>query len=138
MSNPKRKQGRPVKLTDEIQEKVCNAIRLGSYIETAVIYAGVPKSTFYDWLKTDKSFSDAIQRAMAESELRMLRRLDGSAEKGSIAAQCWIMERRFQNRWGRKERVQFTEHEEPTEEENLHEKIVASIAIRNKKKGIIE
>jgi len=42
---------RPEKLTPEVQQKIVDAIRLGNYIETAAAYAGISKSTLYDWLK---------------------------------------------------------------------------------------
>jgi len=76
--------GRPVgtiKLTPQIQETIVTAIRCGNYLETAAAMAGIHKQTFYDWLhkganakKGDKttevykSFSDAVLKAMAESE----------------------------------------------------------------------
>ena len=85
-TKPKAKNlgGRPkgtTKLTPEIQDKIVAAIYAGNYLETAAAAAGVHKQTFYDWLykganakKGDKTaeiykrFSDAVLKAMAESE----------------------------------------------------------------------
>lgn len=85
-TKPKAKNpgGRPVgttKLTPELQDKIIAAIRAGNYLETAAASAGIQKETFYDWLRKGarhkkgdksteafKSFSDAVMKAMAESE----------------------------------------------------------------------
>ncbi len=45
------KKGRPSKLSPELTRVICDAIRLGGYIETAVAYAGLSKETFYQWMK---------------------------------------------------------------------------------------
>ncbi|NLJ75865.1 MAG: hypothetical protein GX325_01220, partial [Peptococcaceae bacterium] len=42
---------RPRKLNEALQHKIVTAIRAGNYIETAAAYAGIHKSTLYDWLK---------------------------------------------------------------------------------------
>lgn len=43
--------GRPPELTDELTEKICNLLRMGNYIETAVVVSGVSKEVFYLWCK---------------------------------------------------------------------------------------
>ena len=70
--------GRPTKFEPELAERIISAIKAGGYVETAAAYAGVRKSTFYDWLRRGareqqgefKEFSDAVQRAIADSEMR--------------------------------------------------------------------
>lgn len=43
--------GRKTKLTPEIQETICNWLKLGYYQEDAAVMAGISPSTYYDWLK---------------------------------------------------------------------------------------
>ena len=43
--------GRKSKLTPEIQDTICNWLKLGYYQEDAAVMAGIAPSTFYDWLK---------------------------------------------------------------------------------------
>jgi len=43
--------GRKTKLTPEVQETICNWLKLGYYQEDAAVMAGIAPSTFYDWLK---------------------------------------------------------------------------------------
>jgi len=109
-SNP---AGRPCKLTVDVQSRICAALQRGNYIETAAAHAGVVKSTLYDWLKTGARdldagkntkfgrFSNAVEAAMAESEIRDLEHLSTAAGAGSWQAAAWKLERRFPKRWGR-------------------------------------
>ncbi|MDQ0417577.1 transposase-like protein [Croceifilum oryzae] len=105
--------GRPEKLTPEIQQKIVDSLRMGNYIETAAAYSGISKSTLYDWLKKGareengkyKNFSDAVQKAMAEAEMRDVAVIS-QASKENWQASAWRLERKYPNRWGRK-----TQHE---------------------------
>jgi hypothetical protein len=106
---------RPTKFTPELQKKICDAIRAGAYIETAAAYAGIDKTTLYDWLRRsarDKSgiytgFSHAVEKALAEAEMRDLIIIGKAAEENWQAA-AWRLERKFPDRWGRKDRVSAT------------------------------
>lgn len=106
-------KGRPTKLTPELQNEICRVIRAGNYIETASAYAGISKDTLYRWLKQGKrakrgkyrDFSDAVEKALAESEIRDVTIIAKAAEDNWQAA-AWRLERKFPDRWGRKERVQ--------------------------------
>lgn len=99
------------------------AIKEGNYIETASAYAGIDKSTLYDWLKrgerekqrikSDNSakikkdeakfvqFSNAVQKALAESEMRDVSVI-GKAAENQWQAAAWRLERKFPEKWGRK------------------------------------
>lgn len=104
-----KKPGRPEKLTPELQQKIVDAIRMGAYIETAAAYAGINKSTLYDWMKRGaraksgkyKEFSDAIEKALAESEMRDLAVIAKASQENWQAA-AWRLERKFPDRWGRR------------------------------------
>lgn len=104
-----KKTGRPEKLTPEVQQKIVDAIRMGAYIETAAAYAGINKSTLYDWMKRGaraksgkyKEFSNAIEKALAESEMRDLAVIAKASQENWQAA-AWRLERKFPDRWGRR------------------------------------
>ena len=117
------KGGRPTMLNEETQHKIVTAIKEGNYIETASAYAGIDKSTLYDWLKrgerekqrikSDNSakikkdeakfvqFSNAVQKALAESEMRDVSVI-GKAAENQWQAAAWRLERKFPEKWGRK------------------------------------
>ena len=107
---------RPCKLNPEIQSSIVSAIRAGNYMETAAAYAGVNKDTFYAWLKKGgrsktsnkfKKFSDAIEKALADAEVRDVAFIARAAEKEWTAA-AWRLERKFPRKWGRMERHELT------------------------------
>jgi len=115
---------RPEKINQSIIDKIVSAIRQGAYVETAAAYAGINKDTFYDWLKKGANeklerqkaieknikrskkyqlqvlFSDAIEKAMAESELFDLSVITQAAKNGTWQAAAWRLERKFPKRYG--------------------------------------
>lgn len=137
-------KGRPSKLTAELQSRICDAIRAGNYIETASAYAGISKDTLYNWMKkgarekervagTSRSirkkeqiyvdFSDAVEKALAEAEVRDLIIISNAA-KNDWKAAAWKLERKFPKKWGRKEQVSAdikTEHSGEVVERNEHD-----------------
>lgn len=107
----KSRRGRPTKLTPEVQEKIISVIRKGNYIETAAAYAGISKQTLYNWLKQGARqpngvygrFVQAVEQALAESEMADLARIEQAAMDGHWQASAWRLERRFPKRWGRQD-----------------------------------
>lgn len=120
--------GRPSKINPKIQAKICDAIRAGNYIETAAAHAGIHKSTLYDWMKRGArekdrvekaggrakvkkaeadfvAFSDAVEKALADAEVRDVMIIANAATTDWKAA-AWRLERKFPDKWGRKEKVQ--------------------------------
>jgi len=128
MKKQKLPKGRPTKLTPELQKELCKLISLGNYIETAAAFCGINKTTVYDWMKRGArakekiekgqevpeselpfiDFSNAIQKALATSEIRDVQIISKAAQTNWQAA-AWRLERKFPDRWGRRDRVE-TEH----------------------------
>jgi transposase len=105
--------GRPTKLTKELQAKIVQAIEAGNYIETAAAYAGVDKVSLYAWMKKGhhepenglhREFLNAVQKALAAAEVRDVTLLAAAAEESWQAA-AWRLERKFPDRWGRRDTV---------------------------------
>ena len=88
------------------------AVRAGAYIETASAFAGIDKASLYAWMKRGnaqtkgiyREFLNAIEKAFADSELRDIMNI-GNAAKENWQASAWRLERRFPDRWGRKEKI---------------------------------
>jgi transposase len=77
----RRHGGRPTKLTDEVHDKIVQAVRAGNYLETAAYYAGVHPATVHRWMKeadepgaarAKREFREAVTRARAEAEVRVI------------------------------------------------------------------
>lgn len=107
----KKKTGRKEKINRTIIDTIAMAVRGGNYIETAAALAGIHKDTLYDWLKKEergglyKEFSDSIKKALAESEARDVL-IIGEAGKNQWQASAWRLERRFPDKWGRKDKIE--------------------------------
>ncbi len=99
--------GRPTKLTPRVAACIYRALRSGLYIETAVVMAGISRSTFYYWLKRAadddgiyREFSDTVAREMAYAEIQTVAIITEAA-KTDWKAGAWLLERRFSERWSK-------------------------------------
>ena len=98
---------RPDKLTEETHNAIVAAVAAGNYMETAAAYAGISKDTLYKWLKRGRrcergkyrQFTDAVEKAQGESEVRDLQAIGLDS---SWQSKAWRLERRFPQNWGRR------------------------------------
>jgi transposase len=122
--------GRPTKLTPQVQARIVQAIVGGNDITVAAAYAGIGKATFYLWLERGRKemtrleaspfarprasetpfvdFIDAIEKAQADAETRNVALIAKAAQEGTWTAAAWWLERKYPERWGRKDRHEVT------------------------------
>jgi hypothetical protein len=105
---------RPTKLTPEITEKICMAIRAGNYAKIAAGMAGISEATYYSWLDQAKEpdaepefleFLESVERAEAEAEIGAVARIRQAADNGTWQAAGWLLERKHGERWGRNDKL---------------------------------
>jgi len=109
---PANKRGRPTLLTPDLEAAICTYIAEDDmYPEVATCLAGASRASYYNWCAWGKEgkqpyadFLDSIKEAEAWCELNLNR-----AQKAN--PKFWAMymtqkERRFPDRWGKRERVQ--------------------------------
>src|SRR5262249_2011340 len=109
--SPSRRRGRPnlTEVPAEVQQKIVQAILGGNYLETAAADAGMHKSTRYDWLKRGKrqtegslrDLHEAVRKALSDAEVRDVLSVTKAADKYWQAA-AWRLERKFPDKWGRR------------------------------------
>lgn len=108
-------------LTPEVHERLVAAMRAGNYVETAAAYAGVSKQSVYNWLRIGArgedephpdprtaacvAFAREARKAVAAAEIVDLARIDKAASKGAWQASAWRLERKFPEKWGRREKA---------------------------------
>lgn len=105
--------GRPSKLTSEVKARLVQAIEAGNYYEAACGYAGITYTTFRNWMikgenaksGTYREFFEAITRAETVAEVRMVAQWQQHMPEDYRAIRDFL-ERRFPERWGRKDKVQ--------------------------------
>jgi hypothetical protein len=106
---------RPSKLTPEVQERVCAAVRAGNYMEAASAFAGVTYTTVRSWLRRGKGarrgkflgFLRAVQKAQADAEATVVAQWRQACPDNWQACRDFLA-RRYPDRWGPKERQEIT------------------------------
>lgn len=106
---------RPSKLTPEVQQKLCDAVRAGNYFCAACAYAQVSYPAFRVWMKRGstassgryRAFVDAVKKAQADSELAITALWQAQIPQNWQAARDFLA-RRFPRRWGAKDALAVT------------------------------
>ena len=102
--------GRPSKLTDEVEKRICDAVRAGSYLSVAARCAGVSESTVYEWLRLARAdgaderlvaFACALDRAEADAEVHTVGIIRREIARGDVRAGFEFLARRHPERWSR-------------------------------------
>ena len=128
--------GRPTKLNDEVSEFIVSAIRAGNYAEVAAKAAGIHPATYYDWMKRGKAgkeadrlyaeFANAVKKAEGEAEAHAVALVRKAMPDNWQAAMTYL-ERRYPDRWRRRERHEITGPDggpivaTPATDQRLHE-----------------
>lgn len=98
MPKPK---GRKSKFTTPVKDRIIEALRAGTTYEIAAQYAGISRSTLFEWIKKGekeedtayRTFYDNIKKAEAEGAVVHLGTIAQASSKDWKAA-AWILERR--------------------------------------------
>jgi len=104
----KKKGGRPD--SEEKMYKVLDGIKAGMSYEGACGVARVTYNTFLNWRKRGEvetagkyfKFFQELQHAEAIAEAEQLKKIKKDPDTKYA---CWILERRFPERWGRRDQV---------------------------------
>lgn len=135
-----------LKLTPELIGKIARDVGEGNYINTVCQAYGISKTTYYDWRKKGqagrsklhKEFYEATEKAVALSEQRYVGVIKDAARDGTWTAAAWWLERRYPERWGKRDKVDVTSGGKPLqtldlkslsdEEINILEKVIGGSA----------
>ncbi len=94
------------------------AIRAGNYPDVAARHAGIHPATHYRWMDRGGLEGDApqddpyrryrseVERALADAEAAVVALIVKAARDGDSRAATWLLERRFGERWGRRDRLE--------------------------------
>ena len=113
MAKTKNQAGRRSKLDPKVQERIVQAIRAGNFTGVAAGYAGIGRRTFYRWMQWGeqnkspeyRAFWEEVKDAEYEAEVRAVAMVQKHMADSWQAAMTYL-ERKFPERWGRKDRVQ--------------------------------
>lgn len=104
--------GRPTKLTQEVSDKICQAIQGGNYRAIAAAHAEVTEETMSRWMARGKAaakgiyyeFRQSVLKAEKLAEIRAVALIMQAASTDPKHAQWWL-ERKHHKRWGRKDKM---------------------------------
>jgi len=93
---------RKSKFGDAVTDRIIEALRLGATYELAAEYAGISRSTLYNWMEKGKeqtrgqyrTFLDSIKGAEARGAIANLAMIETAAKAGDWKAAAWRLERR--------------------------------------------
>lgn len=104
----RRRPGRPTKLTEQVQAKVVEAIRVGNFREVAADHAGIGRRTFFTWMKQGEEDPDSdhgrFRQAVLEAESHAEMVAVGFVRRAMASdwrAAAWYAERKHRDRWAR-------------------------------------
>jgi len=77
-----------------LQARLLEHLANGATIASACGAAGVPRSTFYAWLKTDTAFSEQVELAQGQAIARAEQVILDAIAAGDAKTAMWWLERR--------------------------------------------
>lgn len=99
-----------------MQRTIVDALVRGNFQNVAAELAGVDNGTICRWMEKGqredaefaryRQFREAILVANAEAQDAQITRINRAARDGTWQAAAWLLERRFPDQWGRKDKVQ--------------------------------
>ena len=105
---------KPKLVDQELKERLLEAIRLGMYTEHACAYAGIASRTFRLWREKAEngvepyaSFWLEVNKAEADAIIRRVARIEQAGKEGQWQADAWLLERKYPDKFGRKEKLQL-------------------------------
>ena len=102
-----------MKYSKEIIDELIKYIEAGNYVATACECVGIHRDTYYSWVKdkTKKDITDTIiQKAQAKAVARNVAVIQVAAKKNWTAS-AWFLERKKNEDWGRRDKVEHTDKE---------------------------
>lgn len=102
-----------IKLTPALIEAAEKLIRAGNYDCTVFGYLNIPESTWYYWIKKGREMSSGpyydfavmVDKARAVAEIGAVSGILQSGKDGQWQALAWFLERKFNERWGKRESI---------------------------------
>ena len=90
------------KYTAILAHQICEHVSKGIPMRQAAQALGISESTFHRWRRDKEEFAEMIDQAIGVSEARLITDITISED---WRAKAWILERRFPDRWSKREQI---------------------------------
>ena len=85
-----------------LAHQICEHVSKGIPMRQAAQALGISESTFHRWRRDKEEFSEMIGQAIGVSESRLITEISSCED---WRAKAWILERRFPDRWSKREQI---------------------------------
>lgn len=99
-------------MTAEVVAKIVDTVRLGVWPDRAAQIHGVTPATMRAHRARHQSFATQLEKAEAEAEAAFMAKILRHTEKQWTAA-AWMLERRWPDRWAKREVTMTVDDVEP-------------------------
>ena len=96
----KREIGRPTVIDDECVRKLESVFQLGVNDQTACLYAGISRDTFYDHIKHDQEFSDKMALAKEYARIAAGQVVVQAINNKDVNTAKWWLEKKYPQEFG--------------------------------------
>ena len=100
------------KLTKELCDEICSYIEMGNYINRSCEAVGISTSTFNSWkrkgakgIEPYATFLERVKKVEAKAEMVHTGIIHDVAQTGNWLASAWLLERKYPNRFGKREQM---------------------------------
>jgi hypothetical protein len=99
-------------LDESVWQRLNQAISVGAYIEDACVFAGISSRQFRRWRELAEQGIqpyaerwEEINKSESQSIVRNLFNIQNASNNGTWQASAWLLERKYPEKYGRKETV---------------------------------
>lgn len=103
-------------LDESVWQRLNQAISVGAYIEDACVFAGISSRQFRRWRELAEQGIEPyaerweeINKSESQSIVRNLFNIQNASNNGTWQASAWLLERKYPEKYGRKETVNLVD-----------------------------
>ena len=104
-------------LDESVWQRLNQAISVGAYIEDACVFAGISSRQFRRWRELAEqgvepyaSRWQEINKSESQAIVRNLFNIQNASNNGTWQASAWLLERKYPDKYGRKETVNILDN----------------------------
>ncbi len=90
------------KYTALLAHQICEHVSKGIPMKQAAQALGISEATFHRWRSEKEEFGEMVNQAIGVSEARLITEISSCED---WRAKAWILERRFPDRWSKREQI---------------------------------
>ena len=100
-----KKMGRPTEMTEDRVRKLEIGFARGYNDTECCKYADISRDTYYRWIRENEDFSDRMELAKCDLNIKAKNNIADEIEKGNIEISKWHLERRARDEYSVKQNV---------------------------------